>query len=505
MSELYDKTYNPDVLSCLANLSNDEVFTPPEVANQMLDMLPKEIWSDPDATFLDPACKSGVFLREIAKRLIKGLEDVYPDLDERLEHIFKKQLYGVSITELTSLLSRRGVYCSKYPNSKYSVVEFDQAEGNIRFRHCDHVWVNGKCKYCGASQGEYDREDGLETHAYEFVHQDNPKGMFPMRFDVIAGNPPYQLSTGQGQSQAKPIYHLFVQQAKKLNPKYLTMITPSRWMTGGMGLDSFRKEMLSDNHLKEIVDYSMSRDCFPSVDIAGGISYFLWDRSYQGDCSFTYNNLGESTNAMRKLNEYPVFVRDNRAIEIVHAVTAQFARPLSDRMSSLGPFGLGTAERGHSEKKNGDYILLSSAGRSWISPKQVENGISYIKKWKTVLGKASSAGAATADKNGQKKVIATIDVLEPDAVCTFSYFIAGDFETENEANNLRDYLKTKFVRFLLLQSMSGININRERFHFVPDMDFRNRYTDEDLYELYGLSDEQSAYIEKTIKPMVEAE
>ena len=134
MSELYDKTYNPDVLSCLANLSNDEVFTPPEIANQMLDMLPKGIWSDPNTTFLDPACKSGVFLREIAKRLIKGLEDEIPDLDERLEHIFKKQLYGIAITELTSLLSRRSTYCSKYPNSRYSVVEFDSAEGNIRYR-----------------------------------------------------------------------------------------------------------------------------------------------------------------------------------------------------------------------------------------------------------------------------------------------------------------------------------------------------------------------------------
>lgn len=182
---LFDNVYNPDVLSCLANLSNDEVFTPPEVVNQMLDMLPWELFSNPDTTFLDPACKTGVFLREIAKRLIVGLEPQFPDLQERLDHIFHKQIFGIAITELTSLLSRRGVYCSKYPNSEFSVTHFDDAQGNIRFKRIQHTWQNGKCLFCGASQSEYDRPDVLESYAYELLHPTKDgEEFFKMKFEI---------------------------------------------------------------------------------------------------------------------------------------------------------------------------------------------------------------------------------------------------------------------------------------------------------------------------------
>ena len=506
MSEsLFNKVYNPDVLSCLANLSNDEVFTPPEIVNNMLDMLPQEIFKNPDTTFLDPACKTGVFLREIAKRLIKGLEPQFPDLQERLNHIFKKQLFGIAITELTSLLSRRGIYCSKYPNSDFSVVKFDNAEGNIRYKRINHTFKNGKCIYCGISQntelGKKERETILESHAYEFIHIISPEKIFEMKFDVIIGNPPYQLNDGGGTgSSAMPIYQYFVEKAKKLNPRYLIMITPSRWFAGGKGLDDFRNEMLNDNHIVRLVDYANSAECFPGVTIAGGVSYFLWDKEYKGDCIVDNIKQDKCLSEMRSLNEYPIFVRDNIAIKIIRKVRQIENTFFSDVVFPRNYFNLLSSENGHRNKNDDDLEMFSLSGFSYINSKRITDKNQILDLYKVIMTKAMSGGNKPSS-DGSYQVVSTVKILNPKEVCTETYLVIKTFKSKEMAENLSFYIKTKFFRFLLLQALTSINISKEKFCFVPMQDFSKPWTDAELYAKYGLTQEEIDFIESMIKPM----
>jgi site-specific DNA-methyltransferase (adenine-specific) len=492
-------SYNPDVLSCLANLSSDEVFTPPALANRMLDLLPPEIWSDQQATFLDPGCKSGVFLREIAKRLDKGLKQQIPDRQQRLNHIFEKQIFGLAITELTDLLSRRSVYCSKTANGKYSVCEtFDNPEGNIRFGRVDHAWENGRCRHCGANKENYERDGELETHAYEFIHTENPEEIFNMKFDVIVGNPPYQLDTGGSGRQAKPIYNLFVQQAKKLNPRFITMIIPSRWFAGGMGLDEFRKEMLNDSQLRIIVDYVDARECFPGVDIAGGVCFFLWARMTSGDCVVRNRFQGAEYESVRKLNEFKSFVRFGPAVNILRKVVSKQETSMTQIISATRPFGLQTKDRPDGK---GGIRLISSGGSGNISKARVTCGQHMIGSWKVMTSKTSHDHAGQPDKDGRRRVLSRVEILEPNAVCTESYIILGAFEQKTDAMHCMEYVQTRFVRFLVSLLSFSQDITRERFAYVPMQDFTEPWTDEKLYAKYGLTRDEIAFIESMVRPM----
>lgn len=498
---IFEKVYNPDVLSCLANLSNDEVFTPPTVANDMLDLLPQELFSNPDTKFLDPACKSGVFLREIAKRLIKGLEHQFPDLNERIEHIFKNQLYGIAITELTSLISRRSLYCSAYPNSEYSVIKFDNAEGNIRFRRINHTWHDGKCVFCGAAQSQYSRGDELETHAYEFIHFLKPEEIFNMKFDVIISNPPYHLADGGNGASASPIYHQFVTQAMKMKPHYITMIIPARWYAGGKGLDDFREIMLKQDHIKILVDIADSSDCFPGVNVAGGIGYFLWDKTYSGNCNVENMKKGTVISSVtRSLNEFDYFVRSNIAISIIRKIKNISSDMMNKVVYSRNYFGLSTTINTQEKSAENCYKVLSSKGILYTNRSTINDRDKIIEKYKVIVTYAMSGGNKPTSE-GNYQVLSSLKVLKPNEVCTETYLIIGVFNSLIESENLVTYMSSKLARFLLLQALTSIHITKDKFCFVPLQDFSKPWTDEELYKKYNLTDEEIAFIESMIKPM----
>jgi len=493
------RSFNPDVLSCLANLSNDEVFTPPKLANEILDLLPLSLWSDRNAKFLDPCSKTGVFLREIAKRLSDGLKDEIPDLHERINHIFKNQLYGIAITELTAHLTRRSVYCSKHAIGKYSVCDvFDDDSGNIRYDRIEHTWKDGKCTFCGANQGSYDRGGELETHAYQFIHTENCEGLFNMKFDVIVGNPPYQLSDGGYGRSASPIFNRFVEQARKLSPRYLSMIIPDKWFAGGKGLDSFREMMLNDKQIRVLVDYANSKDCFKGPDIPGGICYFLWEKDSDGLCEVSNIHNGERITSKRQLNEFSTFIRYEQAAQIVRKIGLKENKTMDTMVSSRKPFGLPTNVR---PLKKGDIVLRYQNGEGHYQSDQISTGKELINKWKVMTSKTSYDHAGLPDKDGRRRVLSRIEILKPGYICTETYILLGSFNTSLEANNCLSYVKTKLVRFLISQLSFSQDITKDRFAFVPIVDFSESWTDEKLYKKYSLTKDEITFIESMVRPM----
>ena len=496
--------YNPDVLTCLANLSNDEVFTPPELANQMLDMLPADLWTNKNAKFLDPVTKSGVFLREIVKRLTTGLAQEIPDLQTRINHICTQQVHGIAITELTSLLARRSVYCAKTANSDLSICSaFDDVQGNIRYERTQHTWKDGKCTYCSASEAVYSRDEALETHAYSFIHMSEAEieRVKNMKFDVIIGNPPYQLNVGiEKENYAIAIYQKFVQQAKKLNPRYLSMIIPARWYAGGRGLDDFRAEMLADNRIRTIVDYPNAVDCFPGVDIAGGVCYFLWERDSNGKCNVTtIQGRDRSSTMIRDLKEKrnDTFLRFNESIPILRKVASKNEVTFDALVSPQTPFGLISTFKDYKEDAfSGAVNLHTSSGIKYVEKNNVLRNHQWIDAWKIYISKAYG-------ERGQYPYLflGKPFIGEPNTCCTQTYLLIGPFDSKNVSVNVITYIRTKFFRFLIMLKKNTQDAMRDKYGLVPVQNFNESWTDEKLYAKYGLTPDEIAFIESMVRPM----
>ncbi|WP_448659526.1 Eco57I restriction-modification methylase domain-containing protein [Sphingomonas sp. CJ99] len=504
---------NPDVLTCIANLSNDEVFTPPEFANRMLDTLADawakgnggaNIWVDPTVRFLDPFTKSGVFLREITSRLIAGLAEQMPDLQARVDHILTKQVFGIGITTLTALLARRSLYCSKFANGEHSVAKsFTSEAGNIWFERTEHRWSEARCTFCGAPREVFNRPAPLDNHAYAFIHTNDIKARMgelfgaDMQFDVVIGNPPYQLEDGGFGTSAAPIYQLFVEQALALEPRYAVFVTPSRWMTGGKGLDKFRQDMLADKRLRNIVDFPKLYEAFPGVKVRGGISYFLWDRDHKGPCEVQTFWDGQPTGpaVSRYLDAYDVLVRRNEAVPILEKVRAKSEPTLNNRVSSGKPFGFRTFFHGKPTAtglKN-PVQLYGSQKISWIERSEVAVNAAWIDEWKVLMTAVQGTSAAVETKFLSRPIIAA-----PGTACTETYLVAGHFADEASAKHYATYLRTRFVRFLVSLRKVTQHATRDVYSFVPDLPLKQSWTDRKLYDHYGLTDDEIAFVESQV-------
>lgn len=496
----------PDILDCLAQLSNDEVPTPPKLAEAMLDLLPDEVWSRPDYRWLDPCAKSGVLLREIAARLLDGLAAWESDFEKRREHIYRDMLFGSAITEMTGQISRRSVYCSRDASGQHAVVPFDAPSGNLPFVQAVHNFKKNRCVICGAPE-ELERGARRENYAYSFIHGAYPtKEMGDMKFDVIVGNPPYQIGTEGFGATASTIYHLFVEQAIALDPRYVLMITPSRWFSGGKGLDEFRNRMINDRRLRTIVDNPKIYDCFPGVKIRGGVSYFLWDREHDGDAEFSTRVDGRIvSNAIRDLRDGDgVLVRDNRAMSVIEKVRARELPSVEAQCSVTKPFGL-TMRSNYPgsvpEPFEGAIPLVYGNRLGYSRPDQIQRNHAWIDRWKVLLPMASSGDTPVDDQGRIVDVVLGEPIaLAPGSACTQTYFITGMFDTREETENYAHYLATKFVRFLVLQRKTTQHVTPDRFRFVPMLDMTTRWTDQALYDEFELADVEREYIEASIKP-----
>ena len=491
-----NKSHVPDILDCIANLSSDEVFTPPEVANQVLDLLPKELWTDPNIKILDPCCKTGIFLRESARRLMVGLERAIPDEEKRREHIFKNMLFGIAITELTGLVSRRSLYYSKDASSDYSIVQFKDPDGNITYKRTEHDYVQGKCRICGSPYENLERGDSMETYAYQFIHEQEAS---KMKFDVVVGNPPYQIQDGGAGASASPIYQLFVNQAFRLKPRYVSMIIPSRWFAGGKGLDAFREQMLQSTKFKYLVDFPAASELFPSVEIKGGVCYFLWDEKYDGRCEVkTYQDGKEQSTATRYLGEHgDIFVRFNEALPILEKVKLKTNIYLDEQIAPSKPFGLRTFFNEYKESpfKN-SVALYGNGGKYYVRRDQIIANHQWIDKWKVLTSNGYGAG------EGYPHQILGVPILaEPNSACTETYIVCGLYDSEIEARNFEIYMRTKFFRFLVALRKNTQHVTQTKFRFVPSLDMKTAWDDTKLAKHFGLTSEEVAFIDSIVRDM----
>ncbi|MGY6771613.1 Eco57I restriction-modification methylase domain-containing protein [Gallibacterium sp. ZY190522] len=478
-------------------MSESEVITPSKVCDEMVGLLPedglKEIVANQDK-LLDIASKSGEYAVSLYKRLTSELGYSHEDV--------RDIIYSIPTSSIAYEFTRRF----------YEILDINVENIATEFNAYDLINVkNDKDEVDYESISKILRQ---EKPFSKITLEDKIKvGESTVKFGAVIGNPPYQESTSKESRQAKPIYPYFVSIAKSIDPHYVSMITPSRWFAGGMGLDSFRQDMMNDLAISRLVDYTNAKDCFPDISISGGVSYFLKTNNTNENCLVVSKHAGKENRMHRPLNEFNVLVRYNEAVNIIRKISVLGDETLDKIISPISPYGLSTKVRGEEEKdEKNDVKLYSSKGVTYISKEIISKGLDSIDTFRTMISQTSAEHAGEPSKDGKFRVLTkTMCVLEPKEVCTHSYIVAGMFNNKVEASNLTKYLTGKFARFLVLQALTSIHLSRGTFVFVPVQDFTEQSDinwsksiddiDEQLFDKYNLSEEERKHIKNSIKDM----
>lgn len=455
--------------------TSTRIFTPQKIVQEMIEALPEEVWN-PTTTFFDPAIKSGVYLVEIFNKLMNNatLIKEFPDEQKRKNHILQNQLFGVALDNFDYMIAQRNLYGYVNPSGNIRTIE----------NYLNLVKNKNTQFYAEAVKKEFNN----------------------MIFDVVIGNPPYQdgkIDTNRG---ARPIYNNFIEKVKMLSPRYMSFIIPAKWYSGGLGLDEFRNSMLSDYRISELHDYPDTEDVFQGVYIMGGVCYFMWDSIKKSEmCKIVTHQHGDSDIMLRPLllGGTDTFIRSNVASVIMKKILEKSSSYINSYVSPLSPFGQPSTEKGSiiktSESQIGWWITgndIKGGSMNYIERYEIKKNIDYVNKHKVFVTKANDNMLSFP-----YKVLNMPFYGEPGTACNGSFLVIGPFGNKTICENVISYMCTKFFRFCMQQRKYSQNTSQDTYKFVPLQDFSSSWTDEKLYEKYGLTDEEIAYIEKTIKPM----
>lgn len=492
LSNYFDESLTEDIFDYIPPQKTNQIFTPKRVVKMMVDMLEEaypNLFTNPNIKFLDPYAKSGLYIAEITKRLYKGLQDQIPDSEERIRWILENQVYAIAPSNIIYNIVKNFVYPENIDVSTKNLVELDLAAA-------------------------LDEEDWQQRITQAFGGEE-------LKFDVIIGNPPYQEMDGGAQASAKPLYHRFIQTAQDLKPALMSFIIPARWYGGGKGLDEFREQMLNDKHIREFHDWLTPDDIFPNTNIRSGVCYFLWDKEYDNTESLTRvvthkdNKIVDDVVRPLAIDGVDIFIRDSKAISILEKVfTDSSTQQLSSVVSPRRPFGFQgyfVDDERFRASKDGLSTPIVCYGRGqvtgYVEREEVTVRPEWIDKWKVFTPRANNIGTELPDDNLNSFV------GRPGTICTESYLVIGaDLDLdETSASNLSKYLTTKFARYLHGLAKSSHDATARTYRFVPIQDFSSNSDidwsvsvseiDQQLFEKYGLSEEERQHIESSIKEM----